>query len=853
MDETSVLNELKSLILSKAGIRSVTPGDCKRISIEISKALNKSVSETTIKRLFGFAVVKHNFSQFTLTTLFEYVDNEKLIRLIPREKNGVEREKDSWESLRHYANKTTDFTLKGIRNRSGLPYEMTISRKFAEHDFEEFYNSNYSFMCFISQPGYGKTTLLSHLVEDYFYNEDAPYKDSNVLFVKAYSFFKKEGDYFDLEAQIRSELGISSKRDLVGYLHEQHEEKGGKFILIIDGFADLALKKDTKNQLFDSILNFICALDNTNLVKVVLSMRSTSWIRFYERMRHSAYLRANWFQGNYFDVNDVSNVPPLTEKEVEQIISNTGHFDHENINPKLKAQLKFPFHIHLYYQLKEEDPFINYYTNIAFYELVSRFIKEKIYKSNYYTEKILFLKKIIQLTDYGKSQNFVAKDLLIAELSAFKNAYMELLSDGILMEERRYQNLHPREFVRFLYPHIFEYFLFIELLEKFNLNVDAHFLDYIDKTYSSNHVRFILLQWTVRYMVKTADFVTLSYIFKLDLNNYEKNYLILFIAENLKYAINLHPEIKDTLKEHQLHDAIIKELLNFDFVDSCYKQAITVLIDICDRDEHWLLYQSILSALDILSLDREKIRQRMTQLEQRSELCASSYVDPLEALDIAYKRSMNMPVLSSPLLDKMDRFILTENEMKPLVNEMADTWAGVQYILMLSVNTMYGSAEKTVRIIESIQKLHPRLFFKRTPFASHLLLLLALNGTKSGQCEKAEKIRKFILKVSKDKNNQTFTKYSELLFTMLNAELSKQEGDYMKAIAFAEEAIVVFKRNELNINCVFAYNLIIDLFFKLNDLTKLNEYRYERLCFLNEKSIPKELFPLGLESANREY
>ncbi|PTT00689.1 hypothetical protein DBR11_09430 [Pedobacter sp. HMWF019] len=443
--------------------------------------------------------------------------------------------------------------------------------------------------------------------------------------------------------------------------------------------------------------------------------------------------------------------------------------------------------------------------------------------------------------------------MLIAELSAFKNAYMELLSDGILMEERRYQNLHPREFVRFLYPHIFEYFLFIELLEKFNLNVDAHFLEYIDKTYSSNHVRFILLQWTVRYMVKTADFVTLSHIFKLDLNNYERNYLILFIAENLKYAINLHPEIKDTLKEHQLHDAIIKELINFDFVDSCYKQSIMVLIDICDKDEHWLLYQSILSALDILSLNKEKLEQRIIQLESRQDLCASSYFDPLEALHIAYNKSQNIPVHSSPLLEKIEGFIVAENEFKPMVSEMADTWAGVQYILMLSVNTLYGTPEKTVRIIHSIHRLHPRLFYKRAPFASHLLLLLALNGVKSDQCKKAERIRQFIFKISKDRNSHAFTKYSELLFLMLNAELSRQEGDYVKAIGHAEEALVIFKRNDLNIHCVQVYNLIIEMYSKLNDLTKLNEYRYERLCFLHEKEISKELFPLGLESTKREY
>ncbi|WP_448636407.1 hypothetical protein [Pedobacter panaciterrae] len=180
-------------------------------------------------------------------------------------------------------------------------------------------------------------------------------------------------------------------------------------------------------------------------------MRSTTWIKFYDRIRHSAYLKTKWFPGNYFNVNDVSNVPPLTEKEVDLILTKINKIDPKGINSKLKAQLKFPFHIQLYYQLKEEDPYFNYSTNITFYELISRFIQDKIYRSNYYTEKILFLKKIIQLTDYGKKGNSVPKDDLISELSAFKNAYMELLSEGILMEEKASKNsTHGNTFVLFI-------------------------------------------------------------------------------------------------------------------------------------------------------------------------------------------------------------------------------------------------------------------------------------------------------------------------------------------------------------------------------------------------------------------
>eukprot|EP01132_Coremiostelium_polycephalum_P020446 gene20446-24287_t len=836
MDEISILNELKSLILSKAGIRTVTPGDCKRISIEISKTLNKNVSETTIKRLFGFAAVKHHFSQFTLTTLFEYADSEKMMKMLTKEKPRPEGEKGAWENLRYYAHKVTDFSLKSIKNRSALPYHMTISRKFAEHDFEEFYAGKHSFMSFISQPGYGKTTLLGHLVEDFFRKEHAPYKNSTILFVKADSFFNKDSAYFSLEEQVRTALGISHKKDLFSYLHQLHQNNGGKFILIIDGFAEMVLNKEKKNQLFDSILSFICALDNTELIKVVLSMRSNTWIRFYERMRHSSYLKASWFQGNYFD-----------------IISNTGHFDTERINPKLKAQLKFPFHIHLYYQLKEEDPFISYYTNIAFYELVSRFIKEKIYKSNYYTEKILFLKKIIQLTNYGQSQNFVAKDLLIAELSAFKNAYMELVSDGILMEEKRYQNLHPKEFVRFVHPHIFEYFLFIELLEKFNLNVGPDFLQDIDSTYSSNHVRFILLQWTIRYMAKIADFSGLSNVFKLELNNYERNYLILFIAENLKYVINLHPELKTVLQEQQLHEAIIAELISFDFVDSCYKQAISVLIDICDTEENWLVYQSILSTLDILSLDQDKIKARILLLEEHKVLCSGSLFNPLEALHLAYRKSRNIPVDPRSFLNKIDEFILSGENFKRSESKDPDTRSGLMYLMVLSVNFLFGTAEKALKIIESIHQLHPRIFYQRAPFSAYLLLMLAINASKSVHCGKMEKIRQFIFKLSDGKHHCLFTKYSELLLMMLDAELCKQRGDYQLGMLYAEEAITVAKRNDLSINCIWAYNLIIEICLKSNDMIKLNEYKVERISFLSERKIPKELFPVPAELAKNTF
>ncbi|RZM29674.1 MAG: hypothetical protein EOO88_03990 [Pedobacter sp.] len=841
MDDASILNELKSLILIKTGIRSITPADCKRISIEISKTLNKNVSETTIKRLFGFAVVKHKFSKFTLTTLSEYVDKDELLDainpIIPVSFNGQR----TWLEVTQQARKLTEFTLKGIRNRSGLPYELTINRKFAEHDFDDFYASNHIFMSFISQPGYGRTTMLSHLVSTNFLKADSPYRSSVVLFITAETIFNKVNNSFNLEDQIKVLLSLPQHENLISYFDQNLLH--GKFILIIDGFAELVLKRDLKNQLFDSLINFVCLLEDSKNVKMILSMRSTTWMRFYDRMRHSPFLRSAWFQGNYFNLNDVSNVPPLTEKELDQIFSKMDVTNKVVLSPRLKAQLKFPFHIQLYYQLQEEDPDFNYYTNISSYELISKFIQEKIYRSNYYTEKILFLKKIIKLTDYGKSGNSVGKDLVINELSAFKNAYMELLSDGILMEEKRYENSHPKEFVRFIHPHVFEYFLFVEILERFNLNVDATFFDFIHKEYDSNQIRFILLQWTIRFMIKIAEFNTLIHIFKLTLSNYEKNYLILFIAENLKYRSKHSPDTVDLLRNFDLHAAIIKELTNFDFIDSCYLQALSVLTEVSDTREHCYVYQSILCIVDLMSADPQRIKKRIEILEQYDSTPNTFLISPISAARMIYNKIANNSNALDPVWYETREFLANPHYFSKDTNQILTTPKTVSYLLIILMNTFYGTPADSMQTIRSVRQLHPRIFREKTPFSLYLLTVFGLAGSMVHPCSKVDQIEHILLKLSSTKDGYSFTKYSESRLLMFVAQQALNRDEYEKAINHALELIELYTRNELNIAAIMAYNMVISIYSKLNETGRVNDYKYEKICYMEERQIPKHLFP----------
>lgn len=717
MDETFILNELKSLILSKTGIRTITPADCKRISIEISKTLNKNVSETTIKRLFGFAMVKHNFSKFTLTTLSEYVNEEYTDGNAVTPPVAGQAFPKSWKEIHEKATKISEYTIKAIKNRSGMPYEMTIARKFSEHDFEVFFKSDYIFTCYISQPGYGRSILLSHLAEKLVSNERTLFNNTTLLFVTSGSLIGNDKSTMNFDEQLKMQLGIQSKDSLITYANHNYETTGGKLVIFLDGFSDLDLKRDLKKVLFDSIINFICAIEHQKGIKLIMSMRSTTWTRFYNEIRHSAYLKTKWFPGSYFNLNQVSNVPALTEKEVDLIVSKISPQDFAQLNPNLKEQLKFPFHIQLYYQLKKEDPCFSYATNITFYELIFRLIQSQIYRSNYYTEKIIFLKRLILLTDFGKKGVSVAKDDLIGDLLAFKNAYMELLSDGILMEEKSGEEFHPKEYVKFIHPHIFEYFLFIETLELFNLKADKSYFEFISREFNDSHTRFQLLQWTIRFLIKIADFRSLDLIFEQELTNYERNYLILFIAENIDNRSRTYPETIGLLSEQKFHDKIMKQLVNFDFVDSFYIETISMLIQVTDDPENLLIYNSLLAIFDIFSLNPERIKRR----------------------------------------------------------------------------TKVISTLKSNKWIVHPQKIFEAIYVK-----------------------------------------------------LVQAKKLKEKKDYTAAYQSCLDCLQIFKRNQLNLNSLYVYNLIVDIFTELQDSAKINEYKYEILCFMEENKISlpgSRLFP----------
>jgi hypothetical protein len=841
MPQTVILEKLKCLILAKIGVKTISPSDCKSISFSIQKEIQKTISETTLKRLFGFAEIKNEFSKYTINTLFEYVEkveddvleDELLVTIQPQ---------GELLQVRSNAFETTLNTLKYIRNRSSVPYELTTERKFARFDFEYFYANKCSFTSFISQAGYGKSILLSHLVEALFLNEGAKYKNDIILLLNATDVFGEQYHLFSIEDRIKAKLGLSTKTDLITYFKEKHEKFNIKLIVIIDGFQELVTDKVTKPIIFDKLINLISNIEDNESIKIICSMRSTMWSRFYERIKTIPYIRNKWCSGSYFNIKDHSNIPPLTADEVDDIFRKMYPFDHQQINPRLKSQLKFPFHIQWYYQLKEEFPAFNSFTNIIFFEIIDRFIQEKIYRANYATEKILYCKKIVQLTSFGKGNAFVLKSDLIKELAVFKNAYMELLAEGILMEEKQYQDGFILDCVRFIQPHVFEYFLFIELLDHFQNDMNEDFFNEINKAYYGNQMRFQLFQWSVRLIIRRDKLHQLSYLLKLNLNNYERNYLIYFIAENLNYQLKDNPSLIEKIKQHNLHEMIMNHLIHFDFIDSFYKDALSSLILVADTNKNALIYHVILSIFDCLSLEQDRIKNRLKQMESLQDEAKKWEINPYQIIYLIYLKISGKANTENDILLKIDYFksgeyLFGKNEdLLPNNKEM------LIFILMMTTNVFYGNQKEAVRIIYAMITHYPKILSSEQPFSTYLFSILAHTKSKNLLDTKTSLIDKIHAKLNHHQSIGNSTPYIQSIYLSSKAYQSKNQRDYATALIYAEKCVEIYKRNNLTTDEISMYNLMINIYHILDNEEKKNEYMHKKLTVLDQKKVSPALF-----------
>jgi len=438
-----MIERLKNSVEKKIGKKISCQKDCKLLSNNILEAIGEYISPATLRRVFGLLLTNSNPSRVTHDILSRFIgyDNWDHFTELNREQSGIQNHLiGTWERALEKSKKISAGTVDNIKRKSGINFNKTVHRQFAEERMGFLLKSDYSATALIGPGGYGKSTLLANWFIKYSAKKNTD--PDIILFLPALSLstFANAEVYF--EDWLIRQLGLSPDNNFLNNIQNSNLTPPGKFILIIDALDESNLQGSKIEMLYSSIANFSNKFSSCNWLKIIISTRLYAWNKF----RPFIVNNANWF---YTDPSVFSaegaNMPLLTSDESQKILDNTVNTKFssrtllQEFSMELKETLSYPYFLQLFIAVYHPE---NEYMLNDQIEIFREFLNKQVYKAQYSEEKLDILNKIIELSDFGLNPDDVKKNTIkefypihLKLAGNYFAAYEELISFGIIVEE----------------------------------------------------------------------------------------------------------------------------------------------------------------------------------------------------------------------------------------------------------------------------------------------------------------------------------------------------------------------------------------------------------------------------------
>ncbi|WP_293743121.1 hypothetical protein [uncultured Pedobacter sp.] len=792
MNANDLLIELRKFVLLKSGLRNIDPAHCKIISEYVYQETKNYVSETTIKRFFGFANTLHKFSLFTLNSLSQYVGYNDWDAFCKDKENQTSSAQSIWQDLKLKAHAITEVSLIAKKNNSGVPFNATANRSFFYPDFDYFLKNNYQFTTVSAQPGQGKSILLAHMVEYFFFSENAIYKNDIVLLVNSTSLNTIIQNSDTLKEWFLKEFKFRNLSELISFFKKKPEKREGRFVIIVDGIDEYL----AKSNYFKIFIDFLYSIEENSFVKLIFGLRTDTWINIQPAIYGSASLTKAWYTGLFYDEETLSNVPSLN---VDEILYTLSHLENKIINRAdvslpLLTQFKTPFWLQVYFKLKDENQQLELNNPLLCYELIHYFLEKRVFLAKKSTEKIFLLKKISDCISEGNKKLRVSKEKILSYINCYPDTYEELLHAGIIIEEKRLSTTIPTEIVRFISDNIYTYFLFIQITDKFEYKPDKPFFEYILKNFRrQSYHRDHILNWSIRFCINRNEIAALKNIFKLPFSNCEKNNAFDFICYVSKYELS-----KPNANFNKLS-------VDTDFIDimttgrttgNLYKETIRTISKNVLNEDIQLLLHVIECNVNIIDVDKLALANSMQLLKRNYKRLNELFpINPYDLILYFHNNLINKPNESKSLEDKIIKLCQQIDQSKPKKNEEITSAEILSYRLVLMVLFSQKNYAECHRFIMAILHKYPNIFYVRySVFSPFLLLKLGQTYVKLNYFKKAQRIIHFVDKII----SSDYTYYTNFVlasFNVFKANFYNATHHYEQALLETNTGLNITKKN----------------------------------------------------------
>jgi hypothetical protein len=843
---------LQKEVLRKFGVDSIIPGDCKRLSQSILNETTKLVSETTLKRVFGFATTLHSFSRYTLNTLSQYCNYRDWEDFQSRHFHQIQLETEGntpiiddskWNELKSKANAVSHYTILTLKNRSGIPFANTIARTHCQAHIERFLGSDYAATAFIAPSGWGKSITLVHLAEYFWFGKEAKYKQDICWFIHAHAAGSLLLRGFSLASWLDNQLNLGNGENFREYFASHFDKKGGRLILIIDGFDEISMTGDKIKLLYTKLEEFVYSNDRFPWVKVVLSIRSNTWSEIFQHSIQYPAFRRYWYLGPEMDEETNINLTCLTEQEVKSVLYN-HHMDPAVVrafSESFLKKLRYPYYLQLFCQMNTgpEQVFVD--ENLSLFEMISKFVQLRVFTSQTNTFKIKIIERLLQLLDFGKAGQYTEKQLLLEKDADLFPAYKELLTDNILVEENLSQEIMFNVKVRFAHNALLEYFTAMHFIQESRMVIDPAMLNQVILQIPASSHRVGVFKWLIRYAINNGLTASIHHMFYLPLTNTEKSYLLEYLAIYYQREGNKELHLKNIFPQGYFRKHPLNRFLNDNFVHFSKKKVLTALQELAELPEDKIKIRSILFIMALLQLDAEQCEQELNNIKKlmnSDQVEDDLWVTPHELYLFVYE-FMKFGIINESIKDKIynyPRYLNGTTRHAPSAfMEMVLRIMGFAFVLNHDYAHMLNY---TTRVFEC----YPLLIYQKTdPLRLSLLCWQAFAHMGQGNFVAATRISRhtdlLIRKYSFDFLNG---RHLEVLQKLIQAHIYYHENELNKAIRTTEMAIDIAQKLDFKLFILMGYQLLNKI-YPLLKLDKPQNQSQLQITLINKSTSFRQL------------
>ncbi|GAA4089548.1 hypothetical protein [Mucilaginibacter panaciglaebae] len=762
--------ELKKLLLINAGIANILPSECRTLSDRVYKKNGNRISETTFKRIYGFAYSKYSPSLFTLNVLARFCNYkgwEDFCEKQDQKAIAVPTKELNWRLIQQSANKITGFTLQALKNKSGIPYNQTIDREFIDYHFDEFIASGCTGTVLAAPAGYGKTIALCQWIEKKQAVDALNDVNDTILLFSSNAIMSVLVSGRDIHDWMLALLGHHTDND-INVLLDIKQRRNNKFYLIIDGFDEHMFKGDHFRIILNQLVDIFSFYQNHDWFKLVLTTRTATWIN----NRHEFELAENsWYTGFKKNGNCI-NVPLFSLQEIKLLCHQIKPGVENFISLNVVENFNHPLYFQFYYQ-QHKDNFLQHdIDHLSFYETISTFILKKVYLGQYSAEKMLLIKGLVE--ELGiENDNYQINTVKVSNLiKKYPHAYQELLAVGFVREINESSDFQLNTYIVFGNDEFMEHSIAKTLLYDNGNLLDNDLIKNINKLLVASPRKVNVLKWSIIHGIKTGQLKNIESITGAHLSMNEKSDIITFLGEVLEgehSSANQNEALIQYFK-HSFSEKLFDYFFGLELINSNYKKFLQVLLKFELSNKKKTLIHTTLAIIATIQLDLNELE---ISLEKLKALPKAEYeifpVNPLNCLDAIYYH-LKYGIIKTEALTDLTRLYF--NTGGGLINLKKSATNDMLFLLGLHTLLLSNNPRKLLRFIKFLDRNYRNELLDNyaSQYGFFVQTIEANAYFELGELDKVSEIYYSISSALK-KSNNLLTSYMKIVFHSLKIKI----------------------------------------------------------------------------------